>query len=53
MILAAFDAEEFGLKGSKYFVKNSIVPLKDIMINFNMDMISRSDNNELFVVGTS
>lgn len=53
VILAAFDAEELGLKGSEYFVKNSIIPLKAIMINFNLDMISRSDENVLFAVGTS
>jgi len=52
IILAAFDAEELGLYGSKYYVNNSIVPLKKIMVNLNMDMISRSDTNELFAVGT-
>src|SRR5690606_18244753 len=52
VVLAAFDAEEFGLRGSKYFVENSIVPLHKIKLNLNMDMISRSDENELFVVGT-
>jgi len=53
VILAAFDAEELGMIGSEYFVKNSIIPLKEIMINFNLDMISRSDENVLFAVGTS
>jgi Zn-dependent M28 family amino/carboxypeptidase len=52
VILAAFDGEELGLKGSKYFVNNSKVPLKQIRVNLNMDMISRSNNNELYVVGT-
>jgi Zn-dependent M28 family amino/carboxypeptidase len=52
VILAAFDAEELGLRGSKFFVENSIVPLHKIKLNLNMDMISRSDENELFVVGT-
>lgn len=52
VILAAFDAEEMGLKGSKFFVENSKVPLRKIKLNLNMDMISRSDTNELFVVGT-
>ena len=50
VILAAFDAEELGLQGAKYFVgkmKNS-----NIMVNLNMDMISRSSKNELYVVGT-
>lgn len=52
VILAAFDAEELGLQGSEYFVNHSIVPLNQIMVNLNMDMISRSDKNELFAVGT-
>lgn len=52
VILAAFDAEELGLNGSKYFVNHPKVPLQSIMVNLNMDMISRSDKNELFVVGT-
>ncbi|MDO7171006.1 M28 family peptidase [Mariniflexile sp. AS56] len=52
VILAAFDAEELGLQGSKYFVNHSIIPLKHIMVNLNLDMISRSDKKELFAVGT-
>ncbi|MCF7559813.1 M28 family peptidase [Sabulilitoribacter multivorans] len=53
IILAAFDAEELGLQGSKYFVKNTIVSDKAIVLNINMDMISRSSEKELFVVGTA
>lgn len=49
IILAAFDAEELGLQGAKYFVDK----MKDsnIMLNLNMDMISRSVKDELYVVG--
>jgi Zn-dependent M28 family amino/carboxypeptidase len=53
VVLAAFDAEELGLQGSKYYINNPIVPLKDIIINLNMDMISRSNKKELYVAGTS
>lgn len=53
VILAAFDAEELGLVGSGYFVNNSIVPLENIKININMDMIGRNDKNELYAVGTA
>jgi len=52
VILAAFDSEELGLKGSQHYVKHSIIPFRSIMMNINMDMISRSDENELFAVGT-
>ncbi|WP_417290568.1 M28 family peptidase [Corallibacter sp.] len=51
VILAAFDAEELGLRGSKYFVDNTIVPFDSIKLNINLDMISRNDNNELYVTG--
>lgn len=54
IILAAFDAEELELRGSKYFVKNPILsPSKKIVLNLNMDMISRSDKKELVVCGAS
>lgn len=52
VIFAAVDAEELGLIGSKYFVANSIIPQENIKLNINMDMISRSDKNELFAIGT-
>ena len=52
VIFAAVDAEELGLIGSKYYVENSIIPLENIKLNINLDMISRSDKNELFAIGT-
>lgn len=52
IILAAFDAEELGLEGAKYFISNSIVPIEQIKLNINMDMISRNDKNQLYVAGT-
>lgn len=52
LLLVAFDAEEKGLLGSRYFVDHSPVPLSSIIMNLNMDMISRNDNNEIFAVGT-
>ena len=50
VILAAFDAEELNLEGSRFFVvqfKN-----KDVVLNMNMDMISRSAKGELYMVGS-
>ncbi|CAM1345040.1 M28 family peptidase [Tenacibaculum amylolyticum] len=52
IIFAAFDAEESGLWGSKYFVDNPPVSLKDIQLNINFDMISRNPKNEIYAVGT-
>ena len=50
IILAAFDAEELGLKGAKHFVET--FENDKIGLNINMDMISRSKKDELYVVGT-
>lgn len=52
LIFAAFDAEEKGLRGARHFVANLPVKKEDILLNINMDMISRNDKNELYVVGT-
>lgn len=50
VILAAFDAEELGLRGAKEFV--ATFDNSKILLNLNMDMISRSAKDELYVVGT-
>lgn len=52
LIFAAFDAEESGLQGAKAFVANPPLEFDCIKLNVNMDMISRSDKNELYVAGT-
>ncbi len=52
VILAAFDAEELGLKGAYHFVNDNTIQQKNIVLNLNMDMISRSDDNQLFAVGS-
>ena len=52
IIFAAFDGEELGLKGAYHFVDNIIIPQENIVLNINMDMISRSEDNSLFAVGT-
>ena len=52
VIFVALDAEEVGLQGAKYFVKNSPVPLENILLNINLDMISRNTKNEIYICGT-
>jgi hypothetical protein len=51
LIFVAFDGEEKGLLGSKYFVSNCPIPLSSIMVDVNMDMVSRNDSNEIFATG--
>lgn len=52
IVFAAFDGEEEGLLGSKKFVEEPPVALASIIVNVNLDMISRSTKNELYAVGT-
>lgn len=51
LVFAFFDAEEMGLKGSAHFVKSIDLKSEKIVLNINMDMISRSEKNELYVCG--
>ena len=52
VVLAALDAEEMGLRGARAFVQNPPVPLEQIAVVVNMDMISRGDSGELYAAGT-
>ncbi len=52
IIIIAFDAEELGLEGAKHFVDHSPVAIENILMNVNLDMISRNDKNEIYICGT-
>ncbi|MBC6365543.1 M28 family peptidase [Algoriphagus sp. AK58] len=52
MMFVALDAEEMGLRGARFLVNDFPYPLEQILLNVNMDMLSRSDKNELYVSGT-
>ena len=52
ILFAAFDAEELGLQGAASFVDEPPVPLGNILLDINMDMISRNVKNELYICGT-
>lgn len=51
LIFVAFDAEERGLQGARHFVANLPVPKESIVLNINMDMLSRNDKGELYAAG--
>lgn len=53
IVFAAFDAEELGKRGADSFVKAPPFPISQVKLNFNLDMVSRNDNNEIFAAGTS
>ncbi len=52
MLFAALDAEEMGLQGAKALVNDFAYPLEQILLNVNMDMLSRSDAKDVYVSGT-
>jgi len=53
IIFASLDGEEFGLKGAAALVTTNCIVDNDVVLNINMDMVSRSDKKELYVSGTS
>ncbi len=52
LIFAFFDAGELDWQGSKAFVDQPPVPLDKIILNFNLDMISRNEKGHLYAAGT-
>jgi hypothetical protein len=51
IVFVAFDAEELGLKGSEAYVRDRGVSPQTVAAIVNLDMGSRSDSDEIFVVG--
>ncbi|RZS95531.1 M28 family peptidase [Cecembia calidifontis] len=52
MMFVALDGEEMGHQGAKALVADFPFPLEQIVLNINMDMISRNVDQELYAVGT-
>ena len=52
VLLVALDAEEMGLQGARAWVADPPVDLDAVVMNVNMDMISRSEERELYAAGT-
>jgi Zn-dependent M28 family amino/carboxypeptidase len=52
LLFVAFDAEEAGLRGAEAFIAAPPIPLGSIVMNVNLDMVSRSEAGELYAVGT-
>jgi hypothetical protein len=53
VIIALFDGEEGGLRGSRAFVADPPVPLDKIVANVNLDMVGRNVNGELYAAGAT
>jgi hypothetical protein len=52
IMFAALDGEELGLQGAKALLKDFPFSLDQILMNINMDMISRNEKGELYASGT-
>jgi Zn-dependent M28 family amino/carboxypeptidase len=52
LLFVAFDAEEVGLRGAEAFIAAPPVPLTSVLMNVNLDMVSRNEAGELYAVGT-
>ena len=51
VIFLAVSGEEKGLLGSKYFSENPTVPIDDIIMNINLDMVGRNHPDTVIGVG--
>ncbi len=52
ILFAFWDAEEKGLLGSKHWVARPTVPIENVVIEINLDMIGRLRNEKLKIFGT-
>lgn len=52
-VFAALDAEELGFRGARALVNSTLLPRGGVALNINLDMVSRSDRNEIYAAGTS
>jgi len=54
VVLIFFGGEEWGLKGSRYFVENPFIPLARIKAMLSLDSIGGAgDEKEVFLIGSS
>ncbi len=51
VLFLAFGAEELGLLGSSYYVRDPLLPLSDAVTMINLDMIGRIRDNKVYVGG--
>ncbi|RDV16231.1 peptidase M20 [Pontibacter diazotrophicus] len=51
LIFVALDGEELGLQGANAFLETPPVPLQNMLLNVNMDMLSINDKGELYASG--
>ena len=52
ILIALWDGEEQGMHGSKHWVKEPTVPLKQVKFMINVDMIGRLRENQMEIIGS-
>jgi Zn-dependent M28 family amino/carboxypeptidase len=52
ILFVAYDGEEGGLLGARWFMAHPPAPLDSLLVNVNLDMVGRGDRGELYVTGT-
>ncbi|MBT5249796.1 MAG: M28 family peptidase [Bacteroidetes Order II. Incertae sedis bacterium] len=52
IVIAFLDAEEMGLQGARHLVDSACLKDRRVLLNVNLDMVSRSQVSELYAVGT-
>lgn len=53
LVIVGFDAEELGLAGARALVAEPVVPLDELRLMVNLDMVGRNERAELFAAGLS
>lgn len=51
IVIAAVDAEESGMRGSRAMLERGVLPRQAVVMNVNIDMIGRDAANVLYVAG--
>lgn len=51
VVFLGFTGEEMGLLGSKYYVDNPIIPLKETIYNLNSDGAGYNDKSSISIIG--
>jgi hypothetical protein len=53
IVFAALDAEELGLRGARALLESPLVSPTTVALHVNLDMVGRSDRDEIYAAGTS
>ena len=56
ILFTAFSNEEVGIRGSRYFVESGFIPMQQVKLNINLEMLGRSHEfgrNKFYITGPS